>query len=466
VEEWLKSELKLRRLFAVAGLKFLGTPGAETLLRSLADDQTDFSDYMDQGTTMSTLAANALKGIELSADFERLKQDAIRDKIMAPEEVERVRLRMLQDMSLSAAALEKEYRAELKKRRDRYAEQKRKLSKILKKYQKAIRWICFKQIKEYPAVDKRKKLEQYIDNTAIACRVEAEKQLTKKKLDFFGFTPEIYRSAVILGIMKKEITRKYYVKAKARVYLRTAVEASMAERGVQKRLKKVKKWALDDAKLRSVVDKFVGIALGMAKEDNENTKGQRGISEADIKEYREYIELPEKYVLGSILMLMHRLEWVDTDESTGQFVAHSLLEDAARAAFNSKAYFEEQVIISDFLMENYDDLWYVFQDIATFDDETTKKRWGISDEAWANYAALSKKVRSVVDATLAKAVKDELISEDKVAIIKDAVPTFEIVADIMINEFDVVRKKRIEEEKKAAEAAKKAAAKKGEEKDD
>jgi len=443
-EGWLKSKVKFQRLFAVAGLKFLGTPGAITLLTGLVSDKTDFSDYMDDDTTMSKLAGNALKGIELSAEFGRLELDDTTGKVVSNDSVKRVHRRMLQDLSLSAEQLEEKYRADLKKERDRYQEQKRKLAELIKKYRKAVNLVCYKQVEEYPPLADRTQLQNYIEKTAVACRAEAEEKLNKKKLDLFLFTEESYRSAVILAILKKEIVRKFYIKAKARAYLRAAVEARMEDGGVQRGLAKVERWKLDDAGLRKIIDSVVSEALAVAVEDHKGSKGEQGIPPADIKEYREYLELPEKYVLGSILLLRHKLEWTETD-AKGEEITRSLLAEAATAAFNAENYFGSNRGVSDFLMENYYDAWYVAREIGNSDEEATKKRWAISDTDWAGYAMIAKDARGVVDVVTGKWVADGLISAELLSVLKDSLPLFEIVTDAMFEQFEVVRKKRLEE---------------------
>ena len=459
VEDWLSAQLVIKRLFGIAGLKYLGTPNSSKLLQALAKDATDVSAYFGKGILLSVPVNNALKGIVLAKEFEQLKLDAIRDKILSPDEVERVRQRMLADLGLPATELETKYREELRKRKERYIRQKEKLAQILKKYQKAIKWICFAKVRDYPASDKKLELETYINNTAITCRKEAEEKLTKKKLDFFGFKEDVYRSAVILAIMKKEITRKYYIKAKARAYLRAAVEQGVQESNVVKALRKTKKWSLEEATIRTVIDKFVKIALDMAAEDHASSNGQRGISAADIAEYREFLELPETYALGTILVLRGKLEWTDVDAETQKATARSLVREAAKAAFDVKTFFEKDEKLVEFLIAHNDDLWYLMQDIGTQGGETAKSRWAISNEDFVVYAGLTTKARQVVDGVLAKALADKTISETQAKVLAKSYPFFETATEAMLAEFEIIRKRIADEaKKKAEEEAKKKAA--------
>jgi len=465
VVDWLKSNLRGKKLFALAGLKYLGTPKAKAALLKLAADKTDMADYFGKGATIGIIADNAIKGIDLARELDKLKLDAIREKILSPDEIERLKKRMLADMGLTGAELEKKYREELKKRKDRYEAQKKKLENLVKRYQKAVRLICLSKIKQYPAADKQAEMAKYVDNTATVCRKDAEERLTKKKLDFFGFTEEVYRSAVILGILKKEIARKYIIKAKARAYLRAAVEQGITEKKVQKSIKKAKKWALLDRKLRPIIDKFVKIALDMAKEDAEKSAGKRGITATDLKEYREFLELPEDFVMATLLVLDKKLEWTEYDEKTGQGTSFSLVNDEAKKAFNSKTYFEKDAKTVDFLMDNYDDLWHLVQDLSAQGATATQAAWGISDESFATYKTLDAKITGVVNKVLAKAVAEKKLTEAQVLVINKHFPFYGQVAEIMLGEFEVVRKKRLEEEekkKKEEEAKKKAEeAKKG-----
>ncbi len=459
VEDWLTSNLRLKRIFGLAGLKYLGTPKAKKLLEGLVADKTDIASFLGKDTTIGSVAANGVKGIEMSKELQQLKLDAIRDKLLSPGEVERLRQRMLADLGISADELEKKYREELKKRQERYLEQKAKLAKLVASYQKAIRRLCLAQITEYPSADKKAELERYVENTAISCRKEAEERLKKKKLDFFGFTQDAYRSAVILGLMKKEIARKYVVKAKARAYLKAAVEQGLQDARVQKDLGRVKKWVVTDSKLRDIVDKFVEIALGMAKEDNEKSNGKRGISAADIKEYEEYLERPVDYVMANILVLQGKLEWNEEDAATKKWVAHSLFEDAAAKAFAPAAYFDKETELVDFLMENYDDLWYALQDLSTLGPDATKDRWGMSADNFAHYKKLHIKMADLPDLVLDAAVKEKRLSQAQADVVKKLYPGLEAVSTAMVAEFEKVRAKRLkEEEKKRKEAEAKAAA--------
>ena len=461
VEVWLASPTRVKRIFAVAGLKYLATPKAQTLLTALAGDKTDIADYMGKGVSLANLALNASKGIELSGEFEKLKLDAIRDKILRPEEVERVRLRMMADLSLSGAELETKYRGEIEKRKEHYRKQKEKLAKIMKKYQKVVRWVCFGMITTYPSSDKSIELEKYIQDTAIMCQKEAEKKLTKEKLDFFGFTPDIYKSAVILGIMKKEITRKYILKTKARVYLRAAVGISMQNDQVQKKLKKVRVWKLDDRKLRPIIDNFIKAALETAEEDHKKPfdpasgKSRPGLSKEQIAEYRQYIELPEEYVLALVLAYQHSLEFNIEDPKTKAQIPTSIIREAALAAFGASKWFEKETALLDFLLENNDDIWYVFQDMASVGDAKVKERWGFSDDNFAHYAKVSKKVRGAVATALAGAVKEAKISQELADSYNKFYPGYEEALDVMISEFEAVRKKKMAEKKALEEAEKK-----------
>jgi len=132
VEDWLGSKLRAKRLFGIAGLKYLGTPGAAKLLKGLLGDKLDMSDYLGKGVTIALVAQNALKGIELAKEFDQLKLDAIRDKILSPDEVERMKQRMLADLAFTPEELEKKYREELRKRQERYQRQKEKLAIFMK----------------------------------------------------------------------------------------------------------------------------------------------------------------------------------------------------------------------------------------------------------------------------------------------------------------------------------------------
>ncbi len=450
VEDWLSSKLVLKRIFGLAGLKYLGTAKAKKLLEGLKADKTDLSAFLGKGVTIGTLAGNGVKGIEMSKELQQLKLDAIRDKLLSPTEVERLRQRMLADLAVTGEELEKSYREELKKRQAKYHEQKKKLTKLVASYQKAIRRLCLAQIKDYPSPDKRGELQRYIDNTAIACQKDAEERLTKKKLDFFGFTGEAYRSAVILGLMKKEIAREYVIRLKARAYLKAAVEQGVLSDRLQKDLKRVKKWDLKDRKLRDVVDKFVEIALGMARDDFEKSNGERGISPDDIKEYREYLELPEEYVMANILVLQGKLEWNEHEESTQKWIARSLVEDAARKAFAPDAYFIEDSELVDYVMENYDDLWYVLQDMTNMTPADLQSRWGMSDDSFIHYKKIATKADLIIKEVLEAAVKEERLTQEQADVVARSYPLKDVVAAAFVSGFEVVRKKHLEEEEKKA----------------
>jgi hypothetical protein len=458
VEDWLTSKLLLKRIFGLAGLKYLGTPKAKILLEGLVADKTDIASFLGKGITIGSLAANGVKGIEMSKELQQLKLDAIRDKLLSPGEVERLRQRMLSDLGLSAAELETKYRDELKKRQERYLEQKAKLAKLVTSYQKAIRRLCLAQITEYPSSDKKAELERYVENTAISCRKDAETRLKKEKLDFFGFTEDAYRSAVILGLMKKEIARKYVIKAKARAYLKAAVEQGLQDTRVQKDLGRIKNWTTSDRKLREIVDKFVEIALGMAKEDSEKSNGKRGISAADIKEYEEYLERPVDYVMANILVLQGKLEWNEEDAKTQKWVARSLFEEASTKAFAPAAYFDKETELVDFLMENYDDLWYVLQDLSSLGPDATNERWGMPAENFSHYKKLHIKMSNLPELVLDAAVKEQRLAQDQADVVKKLYPALEAVSTAMVAEFEKVRGKRLKEEEKKRKEAEAAAA--------
>jgi hypothetical protein len=459
MEDWVSAELGVKRVFGVAGLKFLETPKAIKLLEGLVADKKDLTDYLGAGITIGSLATNGLKGIALSKELQQLKITAIRDKLINPREIEVLRQKMMRDLTLSGAELDKKYREELKKRQDRYAAQKAKMAKLIASYQKAIRRLCLGLIKDYPKADATAEMEKYIDNTTISCRVASEERLTKKKLDFFGFTEQHYRSAVVLGIMKKEIARKYVIMAKARAYLKAAVESGVNAPKVQKTLAKVKTWKLDDRKLRDVIDKFVKIALDMASDDSEKSGGKRGIAAADIKEYRGFIELPENYAMAVMLATIGKIIWNDVDEKTNTYIPRSLFKDSATKSFDAKTYFKTNTELVDHLMDNYDDLWYVLQDLATQGAVETKKRWGMSEELFAQYKKLDTKVNSVINSVYAKTVEDKTLKPEQVAVIKPIYPAYEVVTEALTAQFDVIRKARLEEdEKKRLEAEAKAKA--------
>ncbi len=371
---------------------------------------------------------------------------------------------MLADLAITGPELETKYREELKKRQERYLEQKAKLAKLVASYQKAIRRLCLAQIKDYPLADQKVEMERYIENTTISCRKEAEERLTKKKLDFFGFTEEAYRSSVILGIMKKEVARKYIIRLKARAYLKAAVEQGVQAERVQKDLGRVASWNLKDRKLRDVVDKFVDIALGMAKDDHEKSNGERGISPDDIKEYREYLELPEEYVMASILVLQGKLEWSEQEAETQKWLVRSLVEDAALKAFAPKTFFAKENDLVDYLMENYDDLWYALQDLTLMTPADLQSRWGMSEENAIHYRKLSTKIDQVIKGVLDAAVAESRLTQEQADVVGKSYPFKETVAGAFVTSFEVIRKQRLEEEEKAraaeeAEAAKKDAPK-------
>jgi len=452
VEDWLTSELRLKRIFGLAGLKYLGTPKAKRLLEGLMADKTDIASFLGKGATIGMLAGNGVKGIEMSKELQQLKLDAMRDKILSPGEVERLRKRMLADLALNAEELEKKYVEELKMRQERYLEQKAKLAKLVASYQRAIRRLCLAEITQYPSADKRAELERYIENTAISCRKEAESRLKKEKLDFFGFTQDGYRSAVILGLIKREIARKYVIKAKARAYLKATVEQGFQDARVQKDLDRVKKWVVTDRKLRAIVDRFVDIGLGMAMEDSVATNGKRGISAADISEYRDYLERPVDYVMANILVLQGKLEWNEEDAMTKKWVARSLFEEAAAKAFAPAAYFDKEGELVDFLMENYDDLWYVLQELSSGGPDGIRDRWGMSAENFAHYKRLHIRMVDVRDLVIDAAVKEKRLAQAQADVVKKLYPSLETVSTAMVAEFEKVRGKRlIEEEKRRQE---------------
>ena len=227
---------------------------------------------------------------------------------------------------------------------------------------------------------------------------------------------------------------------------------------MQKNLGRVKTWSLTDRKLRDIVDSLVKIALDMAKEDHEKTNGKRGISPADIKEYEDYLERPEEYALANILVLQGKLEWNEEDAKTQKWVAHSLLENAAAKVFTPAAYFDKETALVDFLMENYDDLWYVLQDLASLGPVATKDRWGMSEENFAPYKKLHVKMTTVPLEVLATAVKEERLTQVQADFVTKSYPGLEAVSTAMVAEFEKVRTKRLkEEEKKRKEAEAKAA---------
>ena len=457
VEDWLTSNLVLKKIFGLAGLKYLATPKAKKLLEGLVADKTDIASFLGKGVSVGSLAGNGVKGIEMSKELQQLKLDAIRDKLLSPGEVERLRGRMLADLAISAEELETKYRDELKKRQERYIEQKAKLAKLVASYQKAIRRLCLAQITEYPSADKTAEIEKYVENTAISCRKVAEERLKKKKLDFFGFTEDAYRSAVILGLMKKEIARKYVIKAKSRAYLKAAVEQGLQDSRVQKDLGRVSNWVVTDRRLRDIVDKFVDIALGMAKEDHAKSNGKRGISPEDIKEYEEYLERPVDYVMANILVLQGKLEWNEVEEKTQKWLAHSLFEQAAAKAFAPAVYFDKETELVDFLMESYDDLWYVLQELASVGPDATKNSWGMPEENFAHYKKLHTKMAALTAEVLATAVAESRLTQAQADVVAKLYPALEAVSTAMVAEFEKVRAVRLEEmekERKEAEAKK------------
>jgi len=228
--------------------------------------------------------------------------------------------------------------------------------------------------------------------------------------------------------------------------LNATAEHGIPDEQDDRTLRRIRRRDLDGAWLRPFIDRLVRTALDIAAEDYAESDGNKGLSPDDIKEYRNYLELPEVYMLACLLALRSGLEWSRENETTHELESGSMLEDAARVAFDPVEYFGKRAALVDFMMENYGDAWYVFQDIAAHGEETARKRWNMPDERFETYAELSREVRTIVDSVVSRVVSEKRLTPDKAEALKHY-PMFEIVADVMLEQFDIVRKQRQAEKK-------------------
>jgi hypothetical protein len=440
VESWLDGQPQLRRIFGIAGLRYLGTPKAMAALEALKTDTTDLSIYFGDGATTATLAGNALTAIELSGRLAKLERQSVAERRFAGGQAHVLRRDVLSRMALPAAELRSEFETRLDTVQSRYDEHKQKVAVMLAKYHKAVRMLCFKQIDQYPPLDQKEALQAYVDSTAAACRKVAEEKLFKAKLDYFAFTDEHYRSAVVRAIMKKETIRKYMIKATARSYLLAATGVFRSDRKMAQRVAKLRKWELADARTRKIVDKIVRISLEVALEDHGRELGPPGLSAADIAEYGEYIELPEKYVLGALIVNRYKLienSGGEDEGATGEF----LLFDLARRHFAAETYFEGRKEVVEFLEQEHLDAWYVLSDTREFGPQETWKRWGLSEAVGEGYMRVHNEATVFVDGVVDQWVAEKKLPAEMAPILKKNFPCTEIALEILLGQFEVYRKR-------------------------
>jgi hypothetical protein len=452
----LEAKMIVTRLFALAGLKHLGTDGAVAALAEVKAKQKDVSalGYFEKAT-LGSLADGALASVELAREFLALKAEMEEKQQLPGEHLDIIRRQMMSDMGLTPDELRKTFTEKIEKQKEKVDAYKNQFKEQLDKYHRYIKIICSKQVTEYPSLSDGPAVEAFIAQVAAQCESEAKAALNEKKLTLFKFSGEHYRAAVVLAIKKKEEVRKRGLRARVRAYLRVATEA-FSETGPGKAtLARTKVWKLEDGTIRKIIDRVVSEAFKMAKDAAasapEDKKGRIGLTQADIDEYAT-MEVAEGYVLASMAALNWKLEWAEKGPDGGDRSWSYAQAEAAKRF--GEGYWSDKALL-DFFMNDIDASYAAFT-LAMEGLDAAARSWGFASENLPTWNRVQADLNSARDAAMAAARTASGISEGALEAYLKYAPVLEMMTEVMVMNFDGARRKAMEAEEaaKAAEAAK------------
>ena len=194
----------------------------------------------------------------------------------------------------------------------------------------------------------------------------------------------------------------------------------------------------------------------------EKEKTASWLTAEQFDQYRGY-ENAENWALGRIVAFYYKMYYVEKD-AEGKNKETNLFKDAY-AIFGQDSFWAEDASLTDFLVENYDEAWYVLNMMGEGKPEAeVQKFWGLSDENTAKYVRVAARIRSVSDQVFQTALQNlpaagVAINQAAVDVIKANFPTFETALTVFYDGLVSLAKKREAEaaEKAAKEAAEKAA---------
>ncbi|MBM4370398.1 MAG: hypothetical protein FJ098_02005, partial [Deltaproteobacteria bacterium] len=187
LQRHLQSPILLARLFGVAGLRRLGTPAALAVLESLKADKTDVDIYflerdeagklVARGFVLGRLAASSVAAVLLDREFAALQVEMEQKQELPAKHLLTIRRQMMLDMGEDADALRAKYTARIEEQKQKVEAYKQRFKEELDKYQRYIKILCAKQVKEYPDPANAQAMENYIESSALVCEKDAREAL-------------------------------------------------------------------------------------------------------------------------------------------------------------------------------------------------------------------------------------------------------------------------------------------------
>lgn len=478
VEGWLKSPVKLARVFAVAGLRYLATQRAVEILTREKIEKMDLAMYFGAGVTLGVLAENALKAVEYSREFDELQRANLEKEVILPAELQDIRNAMQADLLLPPAKLTEKYSKLLEERKAKYTKAREELLNSGKVYAKSLRRLCINSVKDYPPLTDTAKLERRVKEMAQACYQEAydktkpTKAEAKHPLEYFELDQTFCEAAVKIGINQKEVVRKARIKAMVRAWLGGVVENtffptdSKAKNTLADVLRTAKLWSVADPKIAPVIANVKGQTFQYLRSPEyakSNTDPSQLLSQDDLNEYERELESPDMYVLAKIMAFYFKLDYKELQaqadpKAPAAFATFNLFKDAARNQFGRDAFFKNNPEVTAFLIENAQDAYYILMDMGSgMADEQVMKYWGLKQEELDKYKTLVAAMNASIDQVYAEAEKTQSIPAPAMEAMKKNYPAYSTVLELA---FETIRTLAIEAADAAAKAeeAKKATA--------
>lgn len=472
LETWVKSPVKLAKVFAIAGFRYLATERSVVLLTGLKLDKTDLSMYFGQGVTAGVLAENAIAAVEYSRKFDELQRANLQKEVILQAELQEIRNAMQSDLLLAPNALTEKYSKLLAERQAKYQKAKEELLSSGRVYARSLRRLCINSITDYPPLTDTVRVERRVKELAQACYSDAYEKTkpkdrpdAKHPLEYFELDLKFCEAAIKIGINQKEILRKQRIKTMVRAWLGGVAEDTFFPSGDPKArntmsdvLKSAKTWNETDSKIKPVLTDVKTKVFGYLQSPQYAASSKdpsQLITAADLTEYEKELENPELFVLGRILAFYFRYDYKEVAPSQDPkadvvYNQFNLFKDAARKEFGRDGFFKANPEIATFMVDNAQDAFYILLDMgAGLPDEQVLKYWGLKQDELDKYKALVAAMNAVIEKVYAENAAAQKVPAAALETMKKYYPAYPMVVDIT---YETIRTMAVE----AAEAAKKA----------
>ncbi|GEM_PF-4541646 len=484
VGSWSKNPVKLSQAFAVAGLRFLATPGADAELTALKKDTTDLSDYFGKGMTTATLADYAAKSIEYGNRLVALERENQNAEVIRQADIVAVRDEMQADLLLNPAELAKKYdamievkKAEVKEIKELQAQQQKQLARDARMY-------CINCVKEHVPVGDKTKLEITINDITKKCWTELYNNVkdnidpsVKHPFDVYKLTDALCRSAVTVGVNQRELLRKHLAKEKLRAYLGSVAMDTFTPQDPKSRsmtdfIKSAKESFVADGKVSKemtpkvteIKNSVFGYLRGEGYQKKaEETKDPFRVLPAEIDEYEQTLESPDGFVLAKLFAVYYRIEYRETLAPTapgekGEVKEVNLFKDEAKARFSKEAFFKENPEMLEFLADHVQEAFHVLADMEqNRPDDQLRATWALSQEEVDQFKIVAAEIRKSVDKVWDAAATEKKIAPEALAFAKTHYPAYSMMITAVVETTQERYNQRRAEAEKAAEEAKKEA---------